>query len=105
MQILEYAPAHFELLQKAVAQTASRNMRHRGFVNYYYAAARWCNLYLLLSNANTVVGTLGVERMPFCYGAEKLTLGFGTNYYSLDPGVGGFLFLHWLKNCDVGIFF
>src|SRR5690349_15048546 len=98
MRILEYTREHFDLLQTAVAQTASRNLRNPEFVNHYYASAPWCKLYLLLSAGNTVVGTLGIERMPFRVGKEKLSGGFGTNYYSLDSGAGGFLFLHWLRN-------
>src|SRR5262249_17814557 len=53
-----------------------------------------------LSRDDAVLGVLGIERMPFRYGAQEFTVGFGTNYYSLEPGAGGFLFLHWMKSCD-----
>src|SRR5262249_24410821 len=57
------------------------------------------------SPAEAVVGVLGVERMPFRIGSRDITLGFGTNYYSLEPGAGGFLFLHWMRQCDIGLSF
>src|SRR5262249_52088042 len=28
---------------------------------------------------------------------------FGTNYHSLQPGAGGFLYRQWLKNCQLAI--
>jgi hypothetical protein len=105
MRIVEYEPGLFDLLQTATSQMASRNLCHEGFVNHYYASVPWCKLHLLLSPADAVVGALGVERMPFRVGSRDVTLGFGTNYYSLEPGAGGFLFLHWMRQCDVGIFF
>jgi hypothetical protein len=41
--------------------------------------------------------------MPFRYRGNDLTVGFGTNYYSLQPGTGGFLFRHWMKACPLAI--
>lgn len=105
MQIVEYTPEHFDLLHAAALQMASRNLKHRGFVNHYYASVSWCRLYLLMAAQGGVAGVLGLERMPFRYGARDMTVGFGTNYYSMESGAGGFLFMHWLKSCDVGISF
>jgi hypothetical protein len=105
MRIVEYTPQRFDLLDSVVSRTASRNLRHRGFVDHYYASSPWCKLYLLVSGEDAVVGALGIERMPFRYASQEFTVGFGTNYYSLEPGAGGFLFLHWMKSCDVGISF
>jgi hypothetical protein len=81
----------------------SRNLRHDEFVNHYYGSSEWCHLYLLLSNPDEVIGTVGVERMPFRYRGNDLTVGFGTNYHSLKPGAGGFLYRHWLKSCQLAI--
>src|SRR5438046_1525505 len=83
LKIIEYAPEHFDLLQSAARQTAIRNLINRDFVNHYYASSPWCNLYLLLSNDKTVVGTIGIERMPFDYRGRKMSVAFATNYYSL----------------------
>jgi len=105
MRIVEYTPQRFDLLNSLVARTASRNLGDRRFVDHYYASSSWCRLYLLVSGEECVVGALGIERMPFCYGDQNFTVGFGTNYYSLEAGAGGFLFLHWMKSCDVGISF
>jgi len=104
MQIIEYTPRHAELLRAATSQLASRNLRNRDFVNHYYASSPWCRLYLLVSH-DDVAGVVGVERMPFRRDSRQITVGFGTNYYSLKPGAGGFLFLHWMKSCDLGISF
>src|SRR5689334_1158588 len=105
MRIIEYTPQSFDLLHAAALRTASRNLRNRDFVNHYYASVPWCRLYLLMSADNTVLGLLGIEQMPFGYGGRKLKVGFGTNYHSLQPGNGGFLFRHWMKSCDMGISF
>jgi len=105
MRLVEYTPDHFDLLHAAASRMASRNLRHRAFVNHYYASSPWCRLHLLVSREDNVVGALGLERMPFRFGSQHVTIGFGTNYYSLEPGAGGFLFMHWLKNCDVGMSF
>jgi hypothetical protein len=74
-------------------------------VNHYYASSPWCRLYLLVSRDHDVQAVLGLERMPFRYGSQEITVGFATNYHSLERGAGGFLFLHWMKNCDLGISF
>src|SRR5262244_1814387 len=99
MRIIEYTPEQFDVLSTAAKRMSSRNLRHRQFVDHYYAAAPWCKLYLLMSRANDVLGLLGIERMPFRHSQREITVGFGTNYYSLEPGAGGFLFLHWIKSC------
>src|SRR6185295_13451865 len=103
MRIIEYTPAHFDLLYAASQRMTSRNLLHREFVNHYYASSEWCKLYLLLSGEDSVIGTIGIERMPFRYGSEDVTVGFANNYHSLEPGAGGFLYLHWMKNCPMGI--
>src|ERR1051326_7148857 len=103
MHIVEYTPAHSDLLQAAAAKMTSRNLRRPDFVNHYYASSEWCSLYLLFSNQQEIIGTIGVERMPFRYKGQDLTVGFGTNYYSLEPGAGGFLFRQWMKSCPLAI--
>src|SRR5262249_48180572 len=42
---------------------------------------------------------------PFRHGSRELCLGFGSNYYALQPGVGGYLFLQWLKAAPIGFVF
>ena len=105
MRITEYTPEQFARVSEASQRIASRNLRHRAFVNHYYAASPWCKLYLLASRDDALIGLLGIEQMPFSHSSKRITVGFGTNYYSLEAGAGGFLFLHWMKRCDVGISF
>jgi hypothetical protein len=103
MHIQEYTLAHSEVLQTAARKMASRNLRHQEFVNHYYASSEWCHLYLLFSKEEEVIGTIGVERMPFRYHDQNLTIGFGTNFYSLKQGAGGFLFRQWMRSCPLAI--
>ena len=104
--VIEYTPAHFERLQQAVGRLdRAYSLRYRPFVDHYYAGGRWCRLYLFLRDAGTVDGTLGVELMPFAIGSEKVTLGFGSNFHALRPGVGGVLFLRWMRACPRGLVF
>jgi hypothetical protein len=103
LRIVDYTPEHFDMLYPAARRMQSLNLTHRDFVNHYYASSGWCKLHLLLSPDDAVIGAVGIERMPFRYGAKDIINGFATNYHSLEPGAGGFLFLHWLKSCTLGI--
>src|SRR3569832_942416 len=114
MRITEYTPPHFGALQQLVQRIEEHGERrccslaHRRFVDYYYATRESCHLYLLLGDNQELQAVLGVEQMPFEAGPggkQKLTLGFGTNFYSLLPGAGGYLFLHWLRTAPVGLAF
>jgi hypothetical protein len=79
------------------------SLAHQPFVDYYYATGDWCKLYLFLGSADTVLGTLGVEQMRFEAGSRALTLSIGSNYHSVQPGAGGFLFMQWLKSNPIGV--
>ncbi len=102
MRIVEYTPKYFELLRTAV-KMGSRNLGHREFVDYYYCAPNRCNLYLLFLENDQLGGMIGIERMTFLFRSQPMTVGFASNYYAFRPGAGGFLFLHWMKSCDIGI--
>ena len=105
MRISEYTPEQFDRLSSASRLITSRNLGCREFVNHYYASSPWCKLHLLASRDDALIGLLGIEQMPFSHRSKGITVGFGTNYYSMEPGAGGFLFLHWMKRCDLGISF
>jgi hypothetical protein len=90
MAIVQYIPELFEDLQEMVARVpANMNLAHRPFVDYYYASRSWCKLYLFLSDSGRVLGTLGRELLRFEHLSREITIRIGSNWYSLQPGVGG----------------
>jgi hypothetical protein len=62
-------------------------------------------LYLFLADDYTIMGTIGVEQMRFRCDSREVTLGFATNFRAFQPGVGGYLFMQWMKSCYGGIVF
>ena len=106
MRLIEYTPGYFDDLRRAAERMEGvLSLRHRPFVDYYYATRDWCKLYMVLDGDHRVLGTIGVDKMRFVCGSNELTLAFGSNYHSLRPGVGGYLFMKWVKSCDGGIVF
>jgi hypothetical protein len=105
VRLVEYDPAHFDLLQRAAERMGATALRHRPFVDHYYGSSTWCRLYLAMVDDETIGATIGVEFMRFQHGPRSLVLGFGSNFFSLQPGSGGLLFMQWVKSCDVGLVF
>lgn len=90
MAIVEYTPELFDDLKQMVSRVSGNmNLAHRPFVDYYYASRSWCKLYLYLSDSGRVMGTLGRELLRFEYESREITIKIGSNWYSLEPGVGG----------------
>jgi hypothetical protein len=95
MPIVEYTPKLFADVSEMVSQVPGpMNLAHRGFVDYYYATRDACKLYLYYSDSGKVIGTLGRELARFEYDSRSLTLRIGSNWYSLQRGVGGELSQH-----------
>ncbi len=80
-------------------------LTHRSFVDHYYASSNFCRLFLLLDQDGMLLGTQGVEWMPFDEGGRIHRLGFGSNYLAFRPGVGAYLYANWLRSCDAGMVF
>jgi hypothetical protein len=90
MPIVDYTPKLFGDVSEMVSQFPGiRNLAHRPFVDYYYATREWSKLYLYYSDSGKVIGTLGRELARFEYDSRELTLKIGSNWYSLQRGVGG----------------
>jgi hypothetical protein len=106
MRIVQYTPEMF-----AAVQSAARRMEpgvgliHRPFVDHYYATRPECKLYLCVDDVGTVLGSFGVELMPFQYGDRCLTLGCGTNFHALQKGVGGLLYLQILQASPISLMY
>src|SRR5438552_1497972 len=103
MRPSEYSPNDFELLLHAAQALRVPSLCHRPFVDHYYSGNPWSSLYLVRSGSGPVVGMLGIDRMRFAFGGQYRTLAFATNYHAAQPGVGGLLYLHWLKTCPLGL--
>jgi hypothetical protein len=46
-----------------------------------------------------------VDRLRFENRGKEIKIDMATNFYTLKPGLGGFLWLQWMKNCSVGLVF
>lgn len=104
MRGVTYHRGDHALLERLAAKPGSpRSLCCPEFVDHYYAGSPWCRLHLLLDHQGDVLGTLGLERMPFAVAGRRLTLGFGSNFVALRRGAGGLLLLKWLKTCDFGL--
>ena len=102
--IIEYNSEHFDALCKFVAQVGiNLGLAHRPFVDHYYATKDWCRLYLYVTDDGNILATYGLERMRFEYNRCELTMGFGENFYSVQPGAGGVLFVHGHRICPIGL--
>jgi len=106
VRIIEYSAPWFDALSTAVEPIRNESaLTHPPFVDYYYASREWCKLRLALDKNDRIVGTLGVDCMPFEAGRQQMTLGFSSNFNSFRPGVGSLLFLQRLKECPLGVVF
>ena len=90
MPIVDYTPKLFGDVSEMVLQfPGNRNLYHRPFVDYYYATREWSKLHLYYSDSGKLIGTLGRDLARFEYNSRELTLKIGSNWYSLQRGVGG----------------
>jgi len=58
-----------------------------------------------MEDDDSVVGTIGVELLKFHYGGQEIVAGVGSNFHALRSGVGGYLFLQWVKACPFSLEF
>ncbi len=106
MPIVEYDPNDQSLLPRLAALLPPHHgLRFRDFVDYYYGTTDRCRLLLMLDEDGRILGTLGYEKMTFATPEGDRCFAHGSNFHAFEPGAGGLLFLHWLKNCDSGIVF
>lgn len=95
MRVVEYTPDLFDTLAPIAKHAGPHaNLAHRPFVDYYYASRDWCRLFMILAEDRSAIATIGLERMPFEYGSRKIVVRCGSNFHSLRPGLGSYLFLH-----------
>ncbi|HVH66980.1 MAG TPA: hypothetical protein VM716_03860 [Gemmatimonadales bacterium] len=104
MRVVEYAPHLFGSLQRIAEHVGpGSSLTQRAFVDHYYAGSEWCSLLMMLADDGSAIATIGLEKMPFVYDSQEICLGCGSNFYSLRPGVGSYLFLSWLRLSSAGL--
>jgi len=98
VRIVTYSAEDFDRLSQAAAKVnAARSLRHRPFVDYYYATQEWCRLYLVVDGDDRVAAAMGLEHLRFEYDRREVTLGCASNLVTFEPGAGGYLFLLWMR--------
>ncbi len=108
MNLIKYNPELYPGLHHMAELLEQKStLLHQAFVDYYYTSNQWCGLFLLMENDGKILGTVGIEKMPFSYGSEKLILGSGNNLFVRNKGVGhgSVLFKKWMECCDYGVVF
>lgn len=104
MRIIDYSPQNFEALRVfANRLSVETGLGHRPFVDHYYASSPRCHLHLCVEVDGSVLASFGVEHMRFERNGQELSIGFGSNFYSLRPGFGGILFVRWLQSVPLGL--
>jgi hypothetical protein len=93
LRTVNYSPEHFGALSHFVDRIRlNLALAHAGFVDYYYAGQDWCRLYLAVGPDESIVACYGLESARFEYNNILMTIGFSSNFYSLQPGAGLYLF-------------
>jgi hypothetical protein len=106
MRMTQYSPEQSGALREFVAQVGLKlSLTHRPFVDYYYASRDWCKLYLNVAGDGNILATYGLESMRFKYNDREMTIGFGSNNYSIKAGAGLFLFVYANDSCPVRLLF
>jgi len=101
-----YTPSDFERLRTFAAELPRHGgLAHEPFVDHYYAGSEFCRLYLFEEGGGEITGTLGIDLMRFSGRARDWTLAFGSNFNASKPGVGGLLYLTWMKSAEAGLVF
>jgi hypothetical protein len=103
MRLVRYTPDQFASLQSIA--TPQSGLSERSFVDYYYATRNECQLHLAVDTDGEVIGSIGIEQMPFEYRGERHTIAFGSNFCAAHSGVGGFLYLTWMKSAPMSMVF
>ncbi len=105
MPVSKYLPEDFASLRDFASRAGVPSLADRRFVDYYYASHPSCGLYLFNNDGGQLVGTIGIEQLRFEFENKDMVIGVPSNYHALQPGVGGYLFLQWMKTCPFGLEF
>lgn len=101
MPLVEYKPEYFEMLAEVGRRSNVPALCHRDHTNYYYATSPHAKLHFSTDDYQSVKAIIAIEKMPFLFGENAVTVGFGHHWHSFQPGAGGLLFMHWVKSCQI----
>ncbi len=79
-------------------------MQNRQFLDHYYLGQEWSKLFLAMDDSKCL-GIVGVDIFQFVTQTSSLKVSFANNFYSLQPGIGGMLWLKSMKLGDIGLVF
>ncbi len=105
MRFEKYETRHYPVLAVAARALKVAPLLRRDFVDYYYQGQPWSELNLALDEDGSCAAFIGFDRLRFELDGQELSIGMATNFYTLKPGMGGFLWLQWMKSCGVGMVF
>lgn len=105
MRFEKYTSPMYPVLAAAARKVGVLSLLNRDFVDYYYQGQPWSELHLAIDEDDSCAAFLGFDRLRFEHKGQELFLGMATNFYTLTPGVGGFLWLKWMRTCPNGLVF
>jgi hypothetical protein len=106
VRVAKYSPEYFDGLSHFVDRIGlNLGLAHAAFVDHYYVNQEWCRLYLALRPDEGIVASYGLEVARFQYDNTPITIGFSSNFYSLQPGAGLFLFGCASEWCPIRLIF
>lgn len=105
MRFEKYTSQHYPVLAAAARKVHVASLLRQEFVDYYYQGQSWSELYLALDKDESCVAFIGFDRLRFERDGQEIIIGMATNFYTLQPGLGGFLWLQWMKSCGAGLVF
>lgn len=105
MRFEKYNSRHYPVLAAAAQKLNVDSLLHRDFVDYYYQGQSWSELFMCFNDDDSCAAFLGLDRLRFEHHGQELVIAMATNFYTLNPGTGGFLWLQWMKSCPAGMVF
>jgi hypothetical protein len=105
MRLEKYDSRQYPALSVAARQVGASSLLNKDFVDYYYLAQPWSELHLAFDEDGSCAAFIGWERLRFEQNGQEVPIGFATNFFTLKPGMGGFLWLQWMKSCSFGLVF
>ncbi|WP_339521529.1 hypothetical protein [Pseudomonas sp. EL_65y_Pfl2_R96] len=96
--------SNFEAIKKFADKFDEHgNLQHLEFLKHYYFDSPYSDLHIYLDAAGEIVGTMGIEEIPYQYDGESGSLFFGSNWFASTSLAGASTYRLWTdrnrKNC------
>lgn len=105
MRFEKYNSELYPALAVAARKINLASLLRRDFVDYYYQGQPWSELCLAFDEDDRCAAFIGFDRLRFECEGQEMSIGMATNFYTLKSGMGGFLWIKWMKSCGVGLVF